>query len=81
MPTITVTVSQERYDAMSVMPDTTPEEWLQHAADNKGRKMVDDLVTEYTDKNTKKITDAAKKAVISTIDLVAEKKKRKEGKY
>jgi len=78
MPKVmTVILSQEEYDAMSVMPETTPEEWAQHAVSNKARKMIDALVVSYTDRNPDKMTKAEKAVVIPTIDLDAERNKRR----
>ena len=75
MPDIIVTLSQEEFDAMGVL-NVTPQEWAQNAVSNRARKIVDDLVTEYTDKNPNKMSQADKHAVIPTIDLAAEKVKR-----
>lgn len=78
MPEITVTLLQEEYDAMSVMT-STPEEWVQHAAKNKARKMIDVLVKDFSDKQPEKITDQEKKDIINGIDLQKEKEKRRGG--
>lgn len=76
MPDIIVTLSQTEYDAMTVLT-STPEEWVQHAAENKARKMINVLVTDYSDKQSDKITDDEKKDIIDGIDLGREKDKRR----
>jgi len=76
MPEITVTLSQEEYDAMTVLT-STPEEWVQHAASNKARKLIDVLVTDHTNLNVKKMLKKDKEDIIPTIDLDKERKKRR----
>lgn len=76
MPEIIVTLSQTEYDAMTVMT-ITPEEWLQHAAKNKARKLINVLVRDNSDKQPEKITDGEKETIIDGIDLVKERDKRK----
>jgi len=73
---ITVTITQEQYDAMSVMT-STPEEWVQNAVTNKANSMIDRLVEKYSDKQADKMTNAEKKAVIDSIDLEKEKNERR----
>ena len=76
MVNITVIISQEEYDAMSVMT-STPEEWAQHAVSNKARKLIDVLVTEHTEKNPNKLSKEDKNTIIGGIDLEKEKNKRR----
>ncbi len=72
---ITVTLSDEEYKAMSVL-SVSPEEWIQHAAKNKARKMIDRLVDPLSDKKLDKMTMAEKKAILDTIDIEAERLRR-----
>jgi len=74
--TISVTISDEEYNAMSVMT-VTPEEWVQSAIENKARKMVDRLVLKYSDKQPGKMSKADREALIRTIDLVKERNERR----
>ena len=72
---ITVTLTDEQYSAMTVLSNT-PEEWSQHAVENKANKMIDRLCDTVSDKKVDKLTNAEKKAIIDGIDLKAEKAKR-----
>ena len=72
---INITLTYEEYKAMSVMT-VTPEEWIQHAATNKARKMTEELVGLYSDYQPRKLDKASKDAVINSIDIEAEKEKR-----
>ena len=56
---ITVTLTQEQYDAMSVMT-TTPEQWVQDVTTNKANKMINRLVKIYSDKQPDKMSEAEK---------------------
>ncbi len=79
MPKITIELTQAQYDAMSVMM-VTPEEWLQHAVEDKARRMMDTLVTDHSNFNPKKLSDQEKAYVLSTIDLAKVKEDRKNNK-
>ena len=76
---ITVTLTQEQYDAMSVLT-VTPEQWAQNAVSNKADKMIDRLVEKYSDKQPGKVSKQDKKNILKTIDLVKEKKDRNGGR-
>ncbi len=75
MPQITVNLTQSEYDAMGVMT-VTPEEWVQHATEDKARRLIDVIVADNSNLNVKKMTKAEKHAKVSTVDLIAEKTKR-----
>ena len=72
---ITISLTDEQYDAMSVLT-STPEEWVQNAATNKANKTIDVLVKSHSTMQPDKITKEEKNAIISTIDLKKEKEKR-----
>lgn len=74
--TIIVTLTQEQYDALSVLT-STPEEWVQNAATNKANAMIERLVKKYSNKQPSKMTQGEKEAVIRTIDLVKERNERR----
>ena len=76
---ITVTLTQEQYDAMSVLT-VTPEQWAQNAVSTKADKMIDRLVEKYSDKQPGKVSKQDKKNILKTIDLVKEKKDRNGGR-
>ena len=73
---ITVTLTQEQYDAMSVLT-STPEEWVQNSVTAKSNKMIDVLVKKYSDKQPGKISKGEKEAIIRTIDLDKERRERR----
>ena len=73
---IIITLTQEQYDAMTVLT-VTPEEWLQNAADVKANKMIEVLITEYSDKQFSKISESEKKVIFNTIDLEKERNDRR----
>ena len=77
MPEITINLTQTEYDVMSVMPETTPEEWIQHAVKDKARRMMDVLITDYSNFNPKKLSDQEKAYVLNTIDLAKVKEDRR----
>jgi len=72
---ITVTLTQEQYDALTVLRET-PEQWVQNAATNKANKMIERLVLKYSDKQPGKLNTAQKKEVINGIDLAEERRQR-----
>ena len=76
MSNITVILTQEEYNAMTVLT-VMPEEWIQTAAINKARKMRDVLVEQYSDKQANKMTVEEKNVILGTIDLEKEKDKRR----
>lgn len=73
---ITITLTQEQYDAMTVLT-STPEDWVQSAATAKANKMIDVLVKKYSDKQPGKISKGEKEAIIRTIDLDKERRERR----
>ena len=73
---ITVTLTQEQYDAMTVLT-LTPEEWVQNSVTAKSNKMIDVLVKKYSDKQPGKISKGEKEAIIRTIDLDKERRERR----
>lgn len=73
---IVITLTQEQYDAMSVMT-VTPDEWAQHAVETKANKMIEALVTKYSDKQPSKISEADKKIIFKNIDLDKERDERR----
>ena len=73
--TVTVTLTDEEYKAMSVL-SVTPEEWIQHAASNKARKMIDTLANDYSEKKVDKMSTKEKRDIINSIDIAKEKEKR-----
>ena len=76
MPEIIINLSQTEYDAMSVLT-STPEEWINHAVKNKSRKMINELVEMYSDKQPNKTNESEKKDIINSIDLVKERDNRR----
>jgi len=73
--TIIVTLIDEEYKAMSVLT-STPEEWINNAAKNKARAMIDELVNKYLDRKLEKITLQEKYDIINSLDLEKEKQSR-----
>lgn len=73
--TITVTLSDDEYKAMQVLAET-PEEWVQKAATNKAQKMIERLVSDYSELQPDKASVAEKKKIIKDIDIVKEREKR-----
>ena len=72
---ITITLTDEEYKVMQVLAET-PEEWVQNAATNKARKMIERLVEENSDLQPAKISESEKKRIIKDIDVVKERGKR-----
>lgn len=72
---ITITLTDEEYKAMQVLAET-PEEWVQHAATNKAQKMIERLVSDYSELQPDKASVAEKKKIIKDIDIVKEREKR-----
>ena len=60
---------------MSVLT-STPEEWINNAAKNKARAMIDELVNKYLDRKLEKITLQEKYDIINSLDLEKEKQSR-----
>lgn len=73
---ITVNLTQDQYDAMSVLT-SSPEQWLQDAANAKANKMIERLILKHSNKQAEKLTEQEKSAILKTIDLEKEKKERK----
>ena len=72
---ITITLTDEEYKVMQVLAET-PEEWVQNAATNKARKMIERLVEENSDLQPAKISESEKKRIIKDIDVAKEREKR-----
>lgn len=72
---ITVTLSDEQYDAMTVLRET-PEEWTQRAIENKADRMINRLIDPIADKKLDKMTKQEKKVLFRTLDLEEEREKR-----
>ena len=72
---ITITLTDDEYKAMSVLSET-PEEWIQHAATNKARKMIEQLVLDNSDLQPSKISESEKKRILKDINVVKEREKR-----
>ena len=73
---ITVTITQDQFDAMSVMT-VTPQQWVQEAIDNKSNSMVDRLVEKHSDKQPSKLSEAQKNVILNSIDLNKERAERR----
>ena len=73
---INVVLTQEQYDAMTVLT-VTPEEWIKNAANVKANKMIEVLITEHSDKQFSKISESEKKVIFNTIDLEKERNDRR----
>lgn len=74
--TITITLTDEEYDALTVLT-VTPEQWANDAIKNKAKKMINELVNKYSDKQAEKISETEKKEEFKKVDLEKEKKERK----
>ena len=73
---INVVLTQEQYDAMTVLT-VTPEEWIQNAANVKANKMIEVLINEHSEKQFSKISESEKKVIFNTIDLEKERNDRR----
>ena len=73
--TITITLTDEEYKAMSVLT-STPEGWANNAVKNKAGKMIDELSEKYSDKKISKMSKSEKEAVVNSIDIEKEKESR-----
>ena len=77
MKQIQTTPEQEK--AMSyVIVD--PQEWLQHAWDNRARQAIDTLVLDKSDKQPGKISVVEKKAIVTNAQIKTAKQREDEAK-
>ena len=74
--TITITLTDEEYAAMTVLT-STPEQWVKNAATAKANKMIDRLCEKYSDKKISRMTKTEKNDLIKTIDLDKERNERR----
>ena len=72
---ITVTLTDEEFKAMSVMNES-PDDWIKRVAKNKAKNMIDDLVSEHSDKQPDKATKQERDQIINSIDIEKEKNAR-----
>lgn len=78
MPNVIVNLSQVRFDALDILPGGR-QKWADDALNNKANNLIDVLVTNNSDKQPNKITEAEKEVIVNGIDLEKEKDKRKKG--
>lgn len=72
--TISVTLTDEEYKAFEWQVNS-PEEWIEHAVNNKIRKSENRMLLELTDKRPDKLTKQERKDLIKNSTLKTKKEK------